>query len=437
MKHNGSFAKMSSRRTIKYRNAKNIDTDKFRLDLTNTPCTFLKIHERLQLWNKMFISVVDKHAPFVTKRVKVLQQPPWWNNNIQSAMCTRDKLLQQFNQCRDETSRLAYTYARNKINYMIRAEKHEFYTKTLHDNVHDSKAMWKTIRSAMNITTSIGPKLNKESDDSTQWLKANDIADNFNNHFTSVGEKYRPDCNDSTMSENHKLLEFVNQGNQSNDTFRIPPMSDTFVFDQLYKMANSKSTGLDGICINVLKVSADIIAPHIAVICFSSGTEPALLENVRVVPIFKGGDTNDMANYRPISVLPVLGISKMLERHVYDHYYYYLVSHNFLLDKQSCFRKHHSLPNHADKIDELFVWKHGPRYVVCSNWPKKSILPYRSWNKKKIAIYGCEESTKAWFKSCLDNIMNCVRYNGSKYLPINLGVPQGSIVGPLMFILVH
>ena len=118
----------------------------------------------------MFISVVDKHAPFVTKRVKVLQQPPWWNDNIQSAMCTRDKLLINV---RDETSRLAYTYAGNKIT--IRAEKREFYRKTLHDNVHDSKAMWKTIRSAMNITTSIGPKLNKESDDWGQFHGANSI----------------------------------------------------------------------------------------------------------------------------------------------------------------------------------------------------------------------------------------------------------------------
>ena len=445
-KHNGSFAKMSSHRNIRFRNVKHVNVHEFRQDLINVPWNNLDSitdpNERLLLWSKMYTDVVDKHAPFVSKRVKLLQQPPWWSDVIQSAVRTRDKLLQCLSRTRDDTVLLAYRKARNKVNYLIRTAKRKFYMQTFQDNVSNSKAMWDTVKLAMNTTTSVCPKLNKRSTTSSDCPNAKDIADDFNTHFTSVGEKYRPHSDD-TIPDLSKLHDFVSGRKQESDhlDFKIPLMSDTFVFDQLRKMSNSKSTGLDGICIKLLKLNADIIAPQIAKICnlsFTTGIVPDVWKKARVVPIFKNGDTSDMGNYRPISVLPVL--SKILERHVHNQYYSYLVNHKFLLDQQSGFRKNHSCQTVLTKLSNYF-YENMDKGKLCGlvliDLRKAFDLVDHDLLLHKVEIYGCEEITRTWFKYYLDNRTQCVTYDGhlSSPLPVKLGVPQGSILGPLMFIL--
>jgi len=90
-------------------------------------------------------------------------------------------------------------------------------------------------------------------------------------------------------------------------------------------MSAIKATGLDGISCKLLKLSAEIIVPHIVNICNASINSthfPRPWKNARVVPLYKSGDTNDVMNYRPIYVLPIL--SKLLERNVHNHLYMYL-----------------------------------------------------------------------------------------------------------------
>ena len=439
-KHNGSYAKMDTHRTIKYRNFKNFNEQKFQEDLHNTPWNILEMiddpNERLEMWESMFLSVVNSHAPLIEKRVKVLQQPLWWSDDIQQAISHRDYLCHLFKQNgKDPATGELYRRARNSVTHMVRMAKTEFYSDVLQGE--DIKAKWNAIRSTMKTTTSIGPKL-KKTDDTR--LNACEISNKFNDHFSNIGTKYRPDAN-TPFPEFGKLQEFIN-GKKSQDVlFRIPNISYDFVYKQIKSMSNTKATGLDNIGIKLLKAGINEVTPHITDICnlsIDTGIFPDNWKKARVVPIFKSGDPNDFGNYRPISVLPIC--SKIIERHVYDHYYEYLTRHHLLLDQQSGFRKHHSCQTVMIKLTDYFIEnidKGELNGVLLIDLRKAFDLVDHDVLLHKISLYGVHNNSFHWFKSYLSSRKQCVSYDGhiSSMTNINLGVPQGSILGPLMFIL--
>ena len=119
-----------------------------------------------------------------------------------------------------------------------------------------------------------------------------------------------------------KLKTFISEHENDQIEFEIPAMTSDIVYSHIRGMSSTKATGLDGIAITLIKLSADIITPHLTGIynlSIASGVMPNNWKKARVVPIFKSGNANELCNYRPISMLLVL--SKILERHVYGHYY--------------------------------------------------------------------------------------------------------------------
>ena len=88
---------MLSHKVIKYRNFKTFDENSFRQDLEHTAWNILDLYDnvddKLEIWEKLFMDTVNRHAPLVEKRVKCLQQPPWWNGDLQNACDDRHKLF--------------------------------------------------------------------------------------------------------------------------------------------------------------------------------------------------------------------------------------------------------------------------------------------------------------------------------------------------------
>ena len=160
----------------------------------------------------------------------------------------------------------------------------------------------------------------------------------------------------TTVPNYAKLRNFISRSKSENANFKIPNMTIEFVLKQLRAMPAAKATGLDGISCKVLKLSAEIIAPHIVNICNTSietAQFPRSWKKARVVPLYKSGDSNDVTNYRPIYVLPVL--SKLLERHVYNHFYAYLADYQLLLEEQSGFRQNRSCETMLIKLTDYIL----------------------------------------------------------------------------------
>ena len=135
----------------------------------------------------------------------------------------------------------------------------------------------------------------------------------------------------------------------------FPPSLKIFVRTSLQQLSTSKATGLDDLSSFFLKIAASSISPSLPSVfnlSISSGVFPNLWKTAKVSPLHKDGSLFDRSNYRPISVLAVL--SKILERHVHQTFYYFLSQHELLLDSQFGFRSSRScelaLANLSDNI---------------------------------------------------------------------------------------
>ena len=144
------------------------------------------------------------------------------------------------------------------------------------------------------------------------------------------------------------------------------------------------------------------------------------------------------SNYRPISVLAIL--SKILEHHVHISFYNFLTENDPLSDSQFGFRKSRSCELAVtDLIDRLLnnMDNRVLNGLLLVDLKKAFDLVNHSILLSKLQIYGCSSSTVQWFTSYLSDRSQCTNFKGtlSDPLPVSIGVPQGSILGPLFFLL--
>ena len=161
-------------------------------------------------------------------------------------------------------------------------------------------------------------------------------------------------------------------------------------------------------------------------------------KKARVTPLYKSGDAFLVNNYRPVSVLPV--ISKIIERHVFNSFYDYLNSNHLLTEHQSGFRPKHSCETALHNIIDNWLCNIDAGKltgVLFIDLSKAFDTVNHDVLLKKLLSFGICQNTFNWFSSYLRNRTQCVKWKGvlSKEKNVTIGVPQGSILGPLFFIL--
>ena len=209
----------------------------------------------------------------------------------------------------------------------------------------------------------------------------------------------------------------------------------------MLKLSDKKATGLDSISTQLIKISAPHIANSITNIfncAISTGIFPDDRKLARVIPVFKNGSPSDVNNYKPISIIPV--IAKVFEKIIYDQLYNYLSVNNLLSNCQSGFRALHSTVTSLLNITDNWrfnIDKGQINGVVFVDLKKAFDTVDHSVLISKFERYGLNELALRLFSSYQENRSQCCFVNGhlSHTLPINCGVPQGSILGPLLFLL--
>ena len=163
--------------------------------------------------------------------------------------------------------------------------------------------IWNHIKSSLATTSAVQPRLTIQNLQPQPHAKM--MADQFNEHFATITLKCCTTTTTVNQSNYSRLRTYIRQKNPENVSFKLPNITTEFVHKQLRKMSATKATGRDGIRFKLLKLSAEIIVPHIVNICnasINSAHFPRPWKKARVVPLYKSGDTNDVMNYRPISV---------------------------------------------------------------------------------------------------------------------------------------
>ena len=226
----------------------------------------------------------------------------------------------------------------------------------------------------------------------------------------------------------------------SGELFNIPPLTSCFVKKQINSMSTTIATGLDKVPVRILKLCVNEVADsltNIINLSFETATFPDIWKIARVTPIYKSGDKSVHLNYRPISALPV--ISKTCERHVHVTFLSWLQKYRLLIENQSAYLKNHSCVTALIDITDTLLLnmdRGDINGVLMLDLSKAFDLINHNLLLKKLEIYGLSESTLGWFNSYLSMRKQAVAVNGtaSEFLDISRGVPQGSILGPLLFI---
>lgn len=241
--------------------------------------------------------------------------------------------------------------------------------------------------------------------------------------------------------EERNVSEFyIQQGVQAN-SFALEKVSEEDVLLKLKQLDSSKATGLDNIPSRFLKDAAENISPsitHIINMSIEYGYFPKDLKNAKVIPLYKKGSKLDQGNYRPVSILCTL--SKVIERIVFEQVNKYLATHNLIYELQSGFRKSHSTDTCLLYLTDYIrqeVDKGNLCGMVMLDLQKAFDTVDHSILLTKLRAIGCNNTAVKWFESYLQNRKQVVDVGGalSKPQTVQCGVPQGSVLGPLLFLL--
>ena len=213
------------------------------------------------------------------------------------------------------------------------------------------------------------------------------------------------------------------------------------VLDLLRKLDPTKSADIYGISPKFIKLSA--LELHLKLtqlfnLSFKLGKFPNLLKLAKIIPIFKAGSKMEMGNYRPISLLPIFG--KILEKLMHSRLYSFIQNQNILHKNQYGFQRGKSteqaLVDIQSKIVTAFEQKETPCCIFL-DFAKAFDTVNHNILLSKLNHYGIRGNTLDWLKSYLTDRKQCVSIGNtnSSTLPIDIGVPQGSVLGPLLFLL--
>ncbi len=400
------------------------NTDTFCADIANDTrfldvinCT--DVDEAWVTWFSAFTDISNKHAPIKEVRVKD-RNNPWMSTDIIKMMYERDYIHQQACKSKDHGLFQKYKALRNKVTNCITKAKRDYYENEINSNKNDSRKTWKTLRSCI-----------QSSDKSN---KCDLSAQELNDHFLNVGKilssKFGDDYNFTW-----NLPESIHE-------FKFYELTSDFVSKSLCKLPNKCNDDVLGLNSILLKESEVFITDsltHVFNLSLCNMRIPADWKKARVAPIYKGsGKHNDGNNFRPISVISY--IAKILERGIQIQFVKYLTDNNFITMDQSAYVKNHStLTALLRVIDDWYEAMENDEIVAvgfldlskCFDSIDHSLLLF------KLTKYGIHGAELGWFRDYLSGRSQCVCSNGeiSDFNSISLGVPQGSILGPILFLL--
>ena len=425
-------------KTIDYRCYKKFDEEAFLDDLCNVSWKdiekFDNVNDAVDLWQQMFSTIVDKHVPKKSKRVKA-KPTPWLNRNITSHMSTRDYLHRKAIQSNEVSDWDAYKAYRNKVTGMIRRAKENYCKQSVSQCSNDSKKMWKALNEFMPSKASPSPNSIIVED---EVCNSNDaISNGFNKHFSSVASKLIDTCSSDKCNDDNVQT----SSNKASTKLLLPNISSEFVSREIDHMSIKKAAGLDDISCKILKIAKPAIVHSLTYLMnmsLNTGVFPHAWKEAKIIPLHKGGDLSDTNNYRPIAILPV--ISKIIEKAVHKHVYSYMSEHNMISKHQSGFRPFHS--TETCLVDMVNNWVHNMNAgtltgVAFIDLRKAFDTVNHDILLRKINDLGASSVALKWFESYLSGRYQRVYFKGSlsDALPITTGVPQGSILGPLFFII--
>ena len=210
--------------------------------LTHVPWSLISmtndVDVKVDLFEQLYVSVLNEHAPIVEKRVKTIRQPPWFNADLGELIVDRDHLFNSYKHSHDPNALMAYKRGKNHVNHEIRKAKREFYVKTLEQQRPNPRVIWNHIKSSLATTTAVQPRQTNRQDQPQPKM----MADKFNDQFVNIMSKFG--AMPTTVPNYTKLRNFISRSKSGNAYFKLPNMTIEFVLKQLRAMQLRKQHDL-------------------------------------------------------------------------------------------------------------------------------------------------------------------------------------------------
>ena len=420
------------------RDFSNFSEEKFQRDLTEIDWETVVTAKEANV-NKLFSNfynkinkVTNKHAPFkaVSKRKEKMMEKPWITKGIRASIKIKNELLTKGN-------RDLYKFYRNKVLNLTRLSKKLYFHNYFQLHINNAKKTWEGINSLINNKKKTRKSICALKRPSNHLsFDQQEHANILNNHFATVGPKLAskiPIC-DNAFS---KYLPNITY----NSSFVFDPVLPREVELEIMRISPKKSVGLYSCPARLLQCGRGIISTPLSTlinISIERGSFPTKLKHAKIIPVFKDGDETDPGNYRPISLLSIF--NRIFEKLMYNRLKHFLEKHNILTESQYGFRERrsteHAILDIVGKIkknmdNSMFTCGVFIDLKKAFDTVDHDILLYKLYH------YGIRGVVQDWFRSYLTERIQTteIGHHISTKEKVLCGVPQGSVLGPLLFLI--
>lgn len=397
-------------------------------------------NEAYRKFLSIFVMIFDLCVPLERIKVSHQRKPNWKSKGIQkSSRNKRSMYLKLQKNKRKKATHHSYRNYCRTLKKVIRTSKIISNDRFINDSGNKPKATWALIKQHTSLTNSIPKMITEISLKEKTFTDPCDIAEAFNDYFV----------NQNVIGSTYNTHKVTSKG-ISNSIF-LAPVDSNEIRKIVAALRNKKSSGYDNIPMSAIKSCIHYIAEplaHIINLTLETGIFPEQLKKALIKPLYKKGTKIDIENYRPIALLP--NFSKIFEKVIYNRLTTYLNKNNILSPSQFGFQKAKSTSLAVFKIFQQ-IWDLINEKKCCVSllldMSKAFDCVVHDILLQQLEHIGVRGNALQLFKSYLcsreqavvidkyDKTTKTFEHIQSGYEKVVLGVPQGSVLGPLLFLI--